>query len=403
MDIRILIVSAVFPPEPIVSAQISENIAVELVRNHNVTVLCPPPTKPFGYQFNNKKSVTKYKVEQMSSFTCPAYNLFGRFRENYSFGKQCYVYIKKNWSNIDVIYANTGPLFAQFLAVRIANKYKIPIIIHIQDIYPESLSNKIPGIGKWVNIVLRPLDKYVLKNSTSIIAISEKMKCYLGKTRKIELSKINVVHNWQDESAFIQYRQTVTADNLLKSPFIFMYLGNIGPVAGVELLIDAFVKANFQDVKLVIAGSGSMKEKLQSKCKSLGNEKIEFWIVPDGKVPEVQSQANVLLLPVKRGASFSSLPSKLPAYMFSAKPIIACVDEQSDIAGFIMQTNCGWIVEPENVDVLTKKMKEVVTLDELHLTKMGKQGCEYALEHFSREKNVSKVVQIILDTKNNEK
>ena len=46
---KILIISAVFPPEPVVSAQISYDLAENLCKQNEVTVLCPKPTRPFGY------------------------------------------------------------------------------------------------------------------------------------------------------------------------------------------------------------------------------------------------------------------------------------------------------------------------------------------------------------------
>ena len=54
--------------------------------------------------------------------------MIGRLRESYSFGLQCYKYIKNNNENIDTIYANTWPLFAQYFLVQAARKFNIPLI-----------------------------------------------------------------------------------------------------------------------------------------------------------------------------------------------------------------------------------------------------------------------------------
>ena len=67
-----------------------------------------------------------------------------------------------------------------------------------------------------------------------------------------------------------------------------------------------------------------MKASLQARASSFKN--IEFWEALNGKVPKIQAQADCMLLPIKKGAASSSIPSKLPACMFSAKPIIGCVD-----------------------------------------------------------------------------
>jgi len=60
--LNILIVSAVFMPEPVVSAQLSEDIANELAVNHKVTVISPKPTRPFGFKFLRKDINKSYSL-----------------------------------------------------------------------------------------------------------------------------------------------------------------------------------------------------------------------------------------------------------------------------------------------------------------------------------------------------
>jgi len=84
--LNILIVSAVFRPEPIVSARLSEDIAIELAVDHKVTVISPRPTRPFGFTFLSKHNSKCYSLINLNSYTCPESNLFGRFKESYSFG-----------------------------------------------------------------------------------------------------------------------------------------------------------------------------------------------------------------------------------------------------------------------------------------------------------------------------
>lgn len=398
----ILIISAVFPPEPVVSARLSLDIADNLSQTNRVTVLSPKPTRPYGFHFE-EKSVGHHPFVHIvaNSYICPELKFIGRLRESYSFGKYCQKFICENKNKISAIYANTWPLFGQFFAVKAAKKHHIPIIIHVQDIYPESLFNKIPYFKKILTAFLLPIDKYILKQAAHIIAISGNMKLHLAQTRNINQQKITVINNWQDESLFVHYRNSKTVKQS-DTRFTFMYLGNIGPVAGVDLLINAFCQIQpVQNTRLVIAGSGSMKDSLQQKCEKLKIENIEFWSVPDGKVPEIQDYADVLLLPIKKGAAHSSIPSKLPAYMFSAKPIIACVDDESDTANSIGSANCGWIVPPENVSMLSTKLQEVINLPKSELVQKGENGRNYALRNLSKKENLNKLVSIIRESNAN--
>jgi glycosyltransferase involved in cell wall biosynthesis len=389
---NILIVSAVFPPEPVVSAKISYDLSKVLSIDNSVAVLCPKPTRPHEFDFSSAiNTVDKFTKLEMNSYTCPQSSFIGRLRENISFGRATAKYIKQHHSDINLVYADTWPLFSQYFIVRAAVRYELPIVIHVQDIYPESLVNKLGMLSRLVNAILLPIDKFVLKKATSIIAISDYMRNHLSLTRKISKNKISVVLNWQDDSAFLESNNTKGEI----SKFTFMYLGNIGPVAGVDLLIDSFVSANILDSRLVIAGSGSMKNELIKKASLNKTFDIQFWEVPEGKVPETQSKADVMLLPIKKGAAMSSIPSKLSAYMLSGKPIICCADEDSDTSKCIELADCGYVVVPDNSNELSKVFIAVNKQKDDVLRKMGEKGRNFALDFFSKEVNLKKLVTII--------
>lgn len=395
MNKKILILSAVFPPEPVVSATLSHDIAVALKDKFEVTVLRPAPSRPYGFDFNQEaKTLFTFDHIIMPSNICPQSSVIGRFRESYSFGKAIERYIHQNHQKIDCIYANTWPLFAQYFAIKAAKRYGLPIVLHVQDIYPESLANKLPLIGPLVNNLLRPMDALILSNATKVIAISEKMKDYLVNTRRIHPSHIKVVTNWQDEQPFLNLQLNKLSAGKDDS-FTFMYLGNIGPVAGCDLLIDAFGATKTKNSRLIIAGSGSTKDNLIKHVSKNDVKNVEFWPVPDGQVPVTQNKADILLLPIKKGAASTSIPSKLPAYMFSAKPIIATVDHDSDTANAIREAGCGWVIEPENPAALAAIMQKVCEMSKEELDSIGLKGREYALKHYSKNINLSNLVRII--------
>jgi glycosyltransferase involved in cell wall biosynthesis len=390
-----LIVSAVFPPEPVVSASLSKDLAENLSLLGNVVVLSPKPSRPYGFQFSElRDSEPIFYHAIVTSYIYPSSDLWGRLRESFSFGKQTAKYIANHHRDIAVVYANTWPLLAQYLTVKAAKKYNLPIVLHVQDIYPESLVTKLGFAGLWISFFIRPLDRWILKNSSKVIAISNKMKDYLVTTRNINPSSIEVVINWQDENPYIklQYENSSVDE---KKQFTFMYLGNIGPVAGCDLLIETFAALDQIKYKLIIAGSGSMKSSLQEKVKNQQISNVEFISVPNGAVPETQALADVLLLPIIKGAASSSIPSKLPAYMFSAKPIIASVDNDSDTANAIRESGCGWVVEPEKPIALIELLQKVQNLPKTELISMGNKGREYALKHYSKTNNLSRLVNII--------
>lgn len=393
---NILIVSCVFPPEPVVSASLSLDLAEELSNKYKVTVISPKPTRPMGYEFGenlNEKYLFKHIL--LKSFTYPKSSFIGRFRESYSFGEACKDYIKKNSQEIDVIYMNTWPIFSQLLTVRVAKGHNIPTIVHIQDIYPEAFVSKLPScITSIAFYLFFPIEWYIVKYSTKLITISNGMKNLLLNTRKVSKSKIEVVYNWQDELKFsIESRENKYISKT--SQRHFMFLGSLGRFANIDNLIRTFANLNKDFYKLTIAGEGSEKSKLEKLATELNATNVVFIKAPANDVGRIQALSDILILSLKKGAAGLALPSKLPAYMFSAKPIIASVDYDSDTAEAIRNANCGWVVEPENISALKDIMQKALNMSNEELGNIGLKGREYALKHFSKKNNLPKLVQII--------
>jgi len=396
---KILIISAVFPPEPVVSANISFDLALALSEENLVTVLHPRPTRPMGYDFTNSANVQyPFKHKKLKSYTHPKSTFIGRFRESYSFGKACDKYIATHHNEIDTIYMNTWPLFGQYFVIKAAKRHGIPAVLHIQDIYPEAFTQKLPCFIKGITYeVLFHIERFVTAKSTRIVTISKGMKNLLVSTRNIQPDKIEVVYNWQDETKFIDIEKD--EPNKSTEAFThFMFLGSLGPVANIDNLITAFSRLNTKKVRLTIAGEGSDKIKLKKLVKNLNESRIEFVSAPASKAGSIQSDATILLLSLKKGAAGLALPSKLPAYMFSGKPIIATVDDDSDTAHAIREAGCGWVIEPENPDALAAQMQKSIEMAATELEVIGRKGREYAMTHFSKKANLMKLAATIEET-----
>jgi glycosyltransferase involved in cell wall biosynthesis len=388
---KIIIISAVFTPEPLVTAKISNDLADYLSNKDEVIVLAPNPSRPLGTKYSKKTLFTNFTLINLNSFIYPKGAILGRLAESFSFGWECYKYLIKT-NAVNLVYMNTWPIFAQlFVSIACLNK-KIPYYFHIQDIYPESFTNKLPKYFKiFINTIFIKIDRFIIKKSTKTIVVSPKMLEIISLSRKINKAKFKLIHNWQNETAFDSF-----FTKWEHSKFTFMYLGNIGPVAGIENLIKAFVSANL-NAKLIIAGSGSKKYDCVSLASKLKNADISFINVPEGKVPEIQSIAHVLILPTIKDGAISSIPSKLPAYMFSAKPIFGIINRNSDTANAIIDSEAGWVVEPDDFSGIVKQFKEIVLISHSNLKEIGLSGRNYALINFSKKFNLTQLANCLVN------
>lgn len=396
---RILIATAVFPPEPVVTASLMRDLATELSKDYDVTVICPHPTRPMGFKMVNDRQQKEYpfKIVEVDSYTCPESKMLGRWKESYSFGAKVREYIAQQHGDIDIIHQVGWPLACGFLISKVAKKYNIPYTTSVQDIYPEALlahiNNKI--LQKLAFKLLLPLSKYILQNASKIHTISDINVELLSKTRNIPKNSLLAVKNWQNEEEFIDWHKNAVIYENPEHVLTFMYVGNVGPLAGLEIVIEAFKQTGLKNARLIIAGAGSEKISLINYVKNNNITNVEFWDVPEGKVPEIQSNADVMILPMKKGFAYSSIPSKLPAYMLSKKPVLASVDAGSETANCIIESGGGWVVEPENIDEISNVMQRISKYQMEDLTILGEKAFEYAMKFCSKSSNLQQLSQMI--------
>lgn len=398
----ILIISAVFPPEQVTSALMNYDLAKELSKTHRVTVLRPYPTRPIGMNFNyGGMGDEPFKAILIDSYTHPQSNLIGRLKESIDFGRKCAKYIIDHHDEIIFIYNNPWQLFGVNIVARTANKYHIPYMIAIQDIYPECLfTNKhYPSIVKNLALsILKPIDKYYQKYAASVRTISDEMAEYLSSTRKLPRDKYLVVNNWQNDEDFEGLTDAQENEKLR-----FVYTGSINLHANVDLIIKAFAKADLPNSELIIYGGGNKKDACVKMVEELGLKNVSFGFVKRTEIPQVQANASALVLALPTGNGNLCLPSKMTSYMLSGKPVLASVDQDSATTRYINEAQCGISVEPDSIDALVGGFRSMAAMSKEQLKAFGENSRAFAEKHLTKAVNLRMVVDTIQEIINNKK
>lgn len=397
---NILIISGVFPPEPVTSANMNYDLAEELAKVHNVTVIIPHPSRPISRDYSGYQHPKyPFKLVVVNSYTHPKSSIMGRMKEAISFSKKALKYVKTSNVKYDFVYNSAWQYWGYYLVAKYCLKKHIPYIVPIQDIYPESLLTKLPFpifIKDIIKKVLIGRDIFYQKMAANVRTITNDMADYLSSTRGVDRNKYLVVANWQNDDEF---------ENIVEKPIgekrIITFLGNIARQANVDLIIRAFAIANIPNAELRIMGGGAAKEECMSLANELKVKNIVFGEVPNGKVAEVQNQADILILALKAGTGKLGLPSKLVSYMQSGKPLIASLEMDSATAHIITDAKCGKCVEADELEQLSSLIKEMVSMSPEELFIMGRNSRQYAIKYLTKKSNlrivVDKISEILKD------
>ena len=407
---RVILVTGVFPPEPMVSAQTSEQIAEELVRlGHSVLVLAPYPNRPQGVLFEGYKRALSftsavsqgYELTYCFGFFSPKSTILSRLAENLSFGVTSGLRLLCSQSP-DVVYSNSWPIFATGIVACIARLRGIPLVISIQDIYPESLESQGRTSSRgWIFRFLQRCDRAIVRSASQVIVISERFRELYEKDRGVDPHCLHLVPNWGiDDVNHADYGAASLFRHRLGIPpdaFVAVYAGNVGVASNAEMLVGAFAKLRDNPrLYLVIAGDGSRREACRKAVEEgpLGRVIIHTPWKTEETGPVLQ-MADVLLLPTKGNQSLNSVPSKLITYLLSGRPVIAAVLPESDTAIAILGSGAGWVIEPDSADLMAKTIAAASKQSKESLNRMGMAGREFARQSLTRDSNLPRIMNIV--------
>ena len=408
---RISIVTGVFPPEPVVSAKTSHDIASALSQaGHRVEVITPFPSKPAGrlYKGYSRRLWTQatddggFKIVRCFSVLSRKSSLGSRFLENLSFGLVSslrLLFSKKP----DVVYANTGAIFAVGIVSIVCLFRRIPYVISIQDIYPESLVNQgriKPGGA--LESILKSADSWVASRADSVVVLSREFCSIYEDTRLVPRGRVHIIRNW-GAAEFLDFSAVDSGAvrsrlGIRRSSFLYVYAGNIGVAAGLETLIrEVQIAGRQHDIVLLIAGDGSAV----ARCKDLAAATIDDRVVfrspwPVEETAEILGCADAFVLPTLAEQAQVSVPSKLISYLFAGRPVLAVASPGSEIDEIVRESGCGWVVPDTGSGSIAKVLAAVARTDRDELTIMGRKGREFAINAFGRDRALASYCRVIL-------
>jgi colanic acid biosynthesis glycosyl transferase WcaI len=176
--------------------------------------------------------------------------------------------------------------------------------------------------------------------------------------------------------------------------FLVMYAGNIGASQGLEVILDvARLLADRDDIHFAIIGGGTMAATLRARADELSLKRVKFLsAVPFEQMPEVQADADASLVLQKANVLDVNLPSKIPAILASGRPIIAAVNPLGDAHRILLESGAARLASPGDAKAIAAAIVEIAA-DRVRAEKMGLDGRDYAISHFSQAQAVGEYLQ----------
>lgn len=240
------------------------------------------------------------------------------------------------------------------------------------------------GSNGWVSSMITAINKSYLSSFSYYILLTEQMNPIINSRHKPYVIMEGLVDVEMKGSPHADW-QALPVRNL-------MYAGGLYERYGVKMLLDAFMRTDFNDVTFSVYGLGPMNGQMEEYHKR--DSRINFYgAVPNDKIVEEELKAALLINPRPTHEEFVkySFPSKNMEYMVSGAAVLT-----TRLPGMPSEYNPNvFLFDEETEDGYFQKLNEILSLPIEELERKGNAGKQFVLAQKNNVVQAKKALECI--------
>lgn len=263
-----------------------------------------------------------------------------------------------------VVTVSTAPPVLLAFSVALACKLRgMKLVYHCMDIHPEI--GKISGEfkKKWVFYFLKKMDMFTCRVASRVIVLSCDMRHSLLQRDEGLADKVEIINNYNLGGAQLGEQSFFDPSD---GKFRIVFAGNIGRFQNLDVLIKALALSNGADsIQLVFVGEGAALNQLKSLALDFNlEESIQF--IPHQPVEvakKIISDSQIAVVSLQEEVIRYAYPSKTMTYLSLGVPMLALVEEDSELAELLTGQKLGLVCSPKDItkmSVLFSQLNEAV-------------------------------------------
>lgn len=308
-----------------------------------------------------------------------------------------FIQIMKHVKKGEIVFTGTTPIFlliVTYLAKKIIG-FKWVLLVH--DVFPENLvaANVLKKQNFFYKILKRVFDVFYAAPE-KLIVIGQDMKDLVDN--KIDKNNSIVIQNWIDENDILiekkqdnEILQTLGWQN--EGP-VFQFFGNIGRVQGVDNILEAInLIETSRRPKFLFMGDGAYAYHLRDKLSAMNDPNIKYLgPIKQADKSKGLNAGDIAIVTLADGMLGLGVPSKAYFSMAADKPILAIMDERSEVSCMVKEHNIGWVVPPMNPALLAEKILEIVAEWDVSTLSSSR---DVLIKYYSEPVAMEKIVEVL--------
>ena len=389
---KVLILSLIFSPDNVSTAQIWAGIAEDLRKvGHDVRVLTTTPHFHRDASMEAKQSLrsvfgrlvqkSEYAGIPVTHILMPNKGIWPPLRMlswiNFHVLSTligCFSRFKP-----DVVIAPSPPLTIGLNAWVIAAMHGARYVYNVQEIYPDIAINLGMMRNKQVIAFFSWLERLTYRKAAVVTSITRAM-CEKIASRT-DPKKVVLIPNFVDLSDTVEIprENAFAAEHNLSGKFVMTYAGNMGVPQKLGVMIE--LARRIPTLTVLMIGGGGDAARLKEQAKGLKNVLFVDY-QPISRMNEIYAASDLFYVGQDPKACADGIPSKIYRILGHRKPLIVMTSESSDLAVFVKDSQSGLLIN-EDYDRVSDMVRTLMN-DADRLREYGERGYQYVKSSFAR-------------------
>lgn len=319
-------------------------------------------------------------------------------------------------SKPDVVLTMSPPLTLGVAGWLAARRWGMPYVFNVQDVFPDVAVELGAITNRTVIKAAVALERWTYRQADAVTVLSEDLRQNVrdkllvdrrntrprqrlggatppeqdveqgvdGATERALSEQVHVIPNFVDTQV-ITPRDPETDPGVrayrdeygLAGRRVVMYAGNVGFSQSLGLMLEAArALSDRTDTVFVVNGGGAARADLEREAAGLGNVRFVDFQSKE-RLPDVLAAGDIHVVPLKRGLARSSVPSKTYSILAAGRPLVASVDEGTEVARLVERSGAGLAVPPDDRDAFIAALTKLLDAPET-VAQMGQSARGFA-------------------------
>ena len=279
----------------------------------------------------------------------------------------------------DVVLCMTDPPIVADIALLVARRYGVPVVVISQDVFPEIAVQLKRLENPVVMRLLRSLVSLYLRRADRIVAIGDTMRRRLEE-KGAPSERVHVIPNWVDTKRLAPRDKANdwSRKKGMHEKFVVMHSGNVGHAQDLDSLVRAatFLR-DLDDLSIVIIGIGARHAEVVGLAERLEVDHVRFlYYQPRELLAQSLSAADMHVIGLAPGLAGYVVPSRLYGILAVARPVLVAADPESETAQVVERVGCGILVPPGRPELLARAIRDAHD-GKFDLVELGRRGREW--------------------------